>query len=254
MNPFTQALSSGLAVGQLQKLQIFYETTAPNTFSVRPIEVLFNPNSLTRSEKVSWQDKKLAGSGMFADDDQLMFSAKEPETLTVTLFFDTSEGKPTGKTLGQTLTGLVKDPFAMAIAASPSGVSVKDYTDQIAALAGISQELHRPPVCQLIWGTFFIFQGVLTQLEQTFNHFLADGTPLAASLTCTFTEYSAPTVELHSADVAKQWVVQRGDTLSGIAGQVYNDPTQWRPIALANQLTDPRNLRPGQTLTIPPLT
>lgn len=48
------------------------------------------------------------------------------------------------------------------------------------------------------------------------------------------------------------YVVQPGDTLSGIAGQVYGDPTKFGLIAEANGITDSNPLQVGQSLTIPP--
>jgi nucleoid-associated protein YgaU len=61
-------------------------------------------------------------------------------------------------------------------------------------------------------------------------------------------------IELHSADVAKRRIVRRGDTLSSIAIEQYNDVTQWRAIAIANDIDNPRALTPGQVLVIPKLT
>jgi nucleoid-associated protein YgaU len=49
-------------------------------------------------------------------------------------------------------------------------------------------------------------------------------------------------------------VVQRGDTLSGIAFAVYRDATVWREIAANNQIQDPRTLAPGTVLQLPNLT
>jgi nucleoid-associated protein YgaU len=48
-------------------------------------------------------------------------------------------------------------------------------------------------------------------------------------------------------------VVIEGETLSGIAATHYDDPRMWRPIALANGLSDPRALASGQPLRIPAL-
>ena len=56
-----------------------------------------------------------------------------------------------------------------------------------------------------------------------------------------------------SPDLAKTRVVRRGDTLSAIAAQEYDDPAMWRPIARANGIVDPRRLTPGQVLSIPVL-
>jgi len=57
-----------------------------------------------------------------------------------------------------------------------------------------------------------------------------------------------------SSDIVKQWVVRRGDTLSGIAAAEYLDPALWRPIADQNGLDDPLDLEPGMVLLLPTLT
>ena len=47
--------------------------------------------------------------------------------------------------------------------------------------------------------------------------------------------------------------VRRGDTLQSLAAEEYGDPRQWRHIAVANGIVNPRDLRPGTVLTIPKL-
>lgn len=49
------------------------------------------------------------------------------------------------------------------------------------------------------------------------------------------------------------YVVQSGDTLSRIAGKVYNDPSKWEAIFNANRATlpSPQSLKVGQTLVVP---
>lgn len=53
---------------------------------------------------------------------------------------------------------------------------------------------------------------------------------------------------------AKQYVVQSGDTLSGISKKQYGTTTLWRSILDANrdQLREPEDIRAGMTLVIPP--
>jgi nucleoid-associated protein YgaU len=46
-------------------------------------------------------------------------------------------------------------------------------------------------------------------------------------------------------------VVGSGDRLDAIAAARYNDPAQWRRVAQANKLDDPRRLPIGSRLTIP---
>jgi len=73
-----------------------------------------------------------------------------------------------------------------------------------------------------------------------------------------FTEFSLPVEDLRknqmsSPDRVKTYRVKVGDTLSGIAGLYYQDQRVWRPIAIRNDVADPRQLVAGQVLTIPRL-
>lgn len=52
---------------------------------------------------------------------------------------------------------------------------------------------------------------------------------------------------------ARQYRVKKGDTLRKIANRFYDDPSKWRIIARASKVKNPRKLRVGQKLTIPPL-
>jgi len=53
-----------------------------------------------------------------------------------------------------------------------------------------------------------------------------------------------------SADL--EYVVQEGDTLAGIAEEKLGSSEKWELLAQANGIDDPRTLRVGQKLTIPP--
>jgi nucleoid-associated protein YgaU len=52
-------------------------------------------------------------------------------------------------------------------------------------------------------------------------------------------------------DGASEYVIQSGDSLASIAQEVYGDPTLWREIARANDLSEPYALDVGDTLDIP---
>jgi nucleoid-associated protein YgaU len=74
-----------------------------------------------------------------------------------------------------------------------------------------------------------------------------------------FLEFTLPKEELkknepQSADLMKTYVVKAGDTVSGIAGLMYQDPANWRPIAEENNIDDPRKLVAGEVLAIPKIT
>jgi nucleoid-associated protein YgaU len=77
-------------------------------------------------------------------------------------------------------------------------------------------------------------------------------------LSLSLREYSPLSEQLDALNLASpnkthSYVLSRGDTLSGVAGQFYFDATNWRPIALANGIDDPRRLNPGARLTVPAL-
>ncbi len=54
-----------------------------------------------------------------------------------------------------------------------------------------------------------------------------------------------------SRDRGREYVIQSGDSLAAIAQDVYGDPTKWRDIARANDLTEPYSLTVGESLRIP---
>ncbi|MDQ3855314.1 MAG: LysM peptidoglycan-binding domain-containing protein [Chloroflexota bacterium] len=194
-----------------------------------PIEAMFNPNQITIQKTVNWQDVPTAQR----DSPAAQFTHGDRATLTLDLFFDTYE----------------------------TGADVRDYTDDIAHLATVEQhgDLHRPPICRLVWGRYGeFFKGVLQGLTQRFTLFLPTGMPVRATLGCTFAQWRSDEEDRRrqgrsSVDVTKTRTVRRGDTLSSIAGEEYRDPTLWRPIAEANGIDDPRVLQPGRSLVIPAL-
>jgi nucleoid-associated protein YgaU len=101
-----------------------------------------------------------------------------------------------------------------------------------------------------------IFQGVLQQLQLQFTMFTALGQPVRATANCVFKQW-VPTSEdlkkqsLMSSDVAKVWVVKRGQSLATIASAEYGDPRAWRIIADANGIDNPLALSPGTRLLLP---
>ncbi|HEU0013467.1 MAG TPA: LysM peptidoglycan-binding domain-containing protein [Longimicrobium sp.] len=132
---------------------------------------------------------------------------------------------------------------------------VRKHTKRIYGLLDIRGPLHRPPVCTFTWGSFN-FKCVLESVGGKFTLFLADGTPVRATLSVSFKEFVEVEVLVRatpteSADHAKTYLVRRGDTLSSIAAAEYGDPARWRPIAEANRLANPRLLPPGTRLVLP---
>lgn len=209
----------------LEKLRI------KNEDSGEEFSVLFNPTEYSLDGASKWTEQEKKGQ-----KPELQYTGGDRKKLTMDLFFDTYEQQ----------------------------TDVREHTVKLADLLVFNKEKHRPPKVTLSWGkdapggafAEFPFTGVLESLKQQFSLFLPDGTPVRAKLSVAFIQFTLTAEELkknegHSADKTKTYRVKQGDTVSGIAGLFYKDPSQWRHIAIANEIEDPRRLAAGQVLTIP---
>lgn len=209
--------------------------------------VQFNPNSITFDKK-----PKIAAINIPGLDSPLQqFVRGETETMTVDLFFDSTE-KGTGS----------------------NADSVTVETDKFYGLVKIDPQTHAPPICVFIWGKKFPgdslpafyqdqkrteFKGLVTDVKQEFSLFSPEGTPLRAKLTLQIAEYKPlhdqiKQLNLQSPDHTRSHVLARGETLASVAADFYLNPARWRAIADENNLQDPRRIDPGMTLTLPPIT
>jgi nucleoid-associated protein YgaU len=245
-------LASALAGagGELQKLTIEYERRRRKPGKV---EALFNPNEITLSKSATWAQQRSVSTGRRGGSAIVQeFRGSEAETFSIELFFDTYESRSGSQSWLRSAM-----PRLPGVGLQPDATDVRQHTERVAKLAEVDQELHRPPKCHLLWGAFDIFTGVMTSVQQRFTLFLQDGTPVRATLTCSFAEATraarSRATELHSADVTKTRQVRRNDTLHSLAAEEYNDPSLWRHIARANGIVNPRELQPGTVLTIPKL-
>lgn len=191
------------------------------------VPVRFNPPEFQIQRQNSFQDINIPG----LETPPIQFVRGGGEKLTTELLVDTSD--------------TLKDVRT-------------EYVDRLRALMNIQPELHAPPIVSLVWDRD-LFRGVLETLSVTYTLFRPDGVPLRAKLNVTLKQYrpveeQANERPTNSPDVEKSYTVQRGDTLSRIAFQLYRDASLWRHIARANGLRDPRALAPGRVLTIPQLT
>jgi Contractile injection system tube protein/LysM domain len=134
---------------------------------------------------------------------------------------------------------------------------VRQETSKLIKLLDPDPVTHVPPILLFVWGSLR-FRCVLARANQKFVLFLPNGNPVRARVQTAFSEFTnglfeAKEIKRETADYTKVHVVAQGDTLSGIAAQVYNNPALWRPIALRNGVDDPRALETGRSLAIPRL-
>ena len=211
-----------------------------------PIRVQHNPTEFTLDKGVQVSEVPVPG----LDAPLLQFVRGKSETLTVDLFFDTTDNG-----MGQ------------------GAESVTCQTDKIYELTKIAPGDHTPPICAFMWNAKFpgsnvsdksgsqkreAFQCIVESVKQKFTLFSPEGVPLRAVLTVTFKEYKTLheqhwQLNLNSPDRTQAHVVARGETMSSIAGVHYRRPGEWRHIAIANGITDPRRLATGVVLDVPPL-
>jgi hypothetical protein len=133
----------------------------------------------------------------------------------------------------------------------------KKYTDGLRKLMSIENEIHAPPLVKLVWDQD-VFTGVMESLTITYTLFDPKGVPLRAKCSVSLKEFAPVAQQLlesktGSPDFDKSWTVRRGDTLSSVAGAIYQEPARWREIAGANAIDDPRRIEPGRELAIPRL-
>jgi len=211
-----------------------------------PIAVQYNPTELSYDKSAQFAEIAIPG----LDAPLQQFVRGQAEKLTLELFFDTTDQ-------------------GMGVGA----VSVTTLTDRIYQLVKIEPTRHAPPICTFVWNDQFPgsslgsasgnqrrngFKCIVESVKQKFTLFSPVGVPLRATLTVTLREYKTlddqlAQLNLTSPDRTHSHVIQRGETLSGIAAQLYRQPGEWRRIAEANTIEDPRRLMAGTFLAIPPI-
>jgi LysM repeat protein len=190
-----------------------------------PIPVMFNPPEYRIQRTNQFAEVGIPGLG----SSLLQFVRGSAETLTMDLFFDTTD----------------------------VGIDVTTITELVVDLTSVNAQTHAPPHLMFVWGAL-MFPCVLESVAQHFDYFNSLGMPLRATLTVTLKGSDAledliSSIPLESADRTKGHVVTAGDTLQSIAAREYDDPRPWRLIAQASNIDNPLTIQPGLALSIPPL-
>lgn len=205
----------------------------------KPLQIvpfLFNPKELSVEKSNQFAEVNIPG----LSSPILQFVRGNARSVTLDLFFDTYELGTDVRLFTDRITGWDAGSMFSKI---PKG------------LMDIDSDLHAPPVCILIWGAF-VFQCIIERVTKKFTMFLPEGIPVRATLSVTLKEYSEVDKQLKeiaflSADLTKSWLVKQGDSLWSISNKQYGNPGEWRLIAEANEIDNPRLLKPGQELKIP---
>lgn len=219
----------------------------PTDTTLEYYEVQYNPTELSFDKQV--QLAEIAIPGLDAPLQQ--FVRGNAERLTLELYCDTTED-------------------GMGIGAR----SVTEETDKFFQLVKIVPGLHAPPVVTFYWNDAFpgnnlmtswgnqrrnAFTGMAESVRQKFTLFSPEGVPLRANVTLVLREYRRLETQLYelnlqSPDRTHSHVLSGADTLSGVAGIYYQRSDEWRAIADANEIEDPRRLTSGKVLSVPKIT
>jgi hypothetical protein len=198
------------------------------------VECHFNPEEVSISKSNNWSPANSSGTNL----PDVHFQGEGARSLSLTLVFDSYEQRTDVRTTTNKVVGLMNAP------------EDRSQNNQHA----------RPPHVMFRWGTFETFPAVITTLSQKFSLFLETGVPVRATLTLTLQEVpqqstrnqtSGQNPTSRAAGARRVRTVQPGDTIDLIAAGELGESNDWRRLAEANNLDDPRRLRAGQVLLIP---
>jgi len=194
------------------------------------LRVLFNPTEYTLERSNTFKATSIPGlSGPL-----IHFINGEADVLSMELFLDDYTDPP-----------------------KAGEKSVRERLDDLAGLLEIDRDQHAPPIVRFVWGKLS-FKAIIEKLSRKLTLFQPAGTPARATVNVSFKEYrTLPELvanpRLQSADKSKRRVIVGHDSLWLLAAREYDDATLWRAIAEANDLDDPRDVAPGDWVTVPPL-
>jgi hypothetical protein len=192
-----------------------------------------NPENYAQSYKVESKEKATGGNQGSAPE----YKFTAPEQLKLDFTLDN-----TG-----TIEGNILD-----------GTSIKKQVKQLVdTVYTMQSKSHRPATLKIQWG-LFTFDCVLATLDISYVLFKADGEPLRAKVSASFTQYVEDTKRVvkedkHSPDLYRSVRVADGDTLPLLTYKSYGDPALYTKVAYYNELVSVRTLITDQELAFPPV-
>lgn len=214
-------------------------------------EVLYNPESYVQSRQIQFAGIESVGGQYIGSE----FARSGLEYLSFRLFFDSLSA---GSEVGGGMDVKAKFTVNSLLPSIAKQIDVREYTEKVTRLMLVHEDLHQPPLVILEWSSLQ-FTGYLIRCNQKFVKFNELGVPVRAWLDCVFQEAESPLVNkmgqitYNSPDTTKFHTVCQGESLWSISVEAYGRPEQWRLIADANGISNPRRLRSGEMLRMPAL-
>ncbi|PJF45063.1 MAG: hypothetical protein CUN55_00800 [Phototrophicales bacterium] len=194
---------------------------------------MFNPTEYSISKSNSWERKDKKGQ----NTPSITFKQGGPATLKLQLFFDTYM--------------------------DDAREDVRGYTEVLWKMMAIDKTKKNPrtnksdpPLVAFEWGGLY-FEAVITQMSEKFTLFSQNGTPLRSTVDITLQQvkdpedYRSQSTATVPAETAKSMRASLSSRLDQIAASSTGSASNYRSIAEANNIDDPRKVPPGTTLSIP---
>ncbi len=202
--------------------------------------VLFNPSEYVINSSNTYATRQIPG----LNHNVVQFISGNAATLSMTLFLDTHGQAALINT--STVAGKTPEPEDVRVSVA-----------KLSSALAIAGSLHAPPLVLFAWGSLK-FTGVLENLSVSYVMFMPDGKPVRARAEVTFRAALTPKQDLvktprESPDRTKRRVLEEGMQLWHLAQREYGDPAQWRVIADANGIINPRIAPQGNALKVPSL-
>jgi Contractile injection system tube protein len=216
--------------GTLERLVIrAYEQPDYSGAEVGLFEAYVNPAEITLSYEVEYD----SAQGQGTTNSRQTFKRMKPGDLSLALFLDGTgaNGRP---------------------------LDVQQKIEQFQRVTGYNGNIHRPNYLKVVWGTLPVKKCVLKGASIAYKLFKADGVPLRAVITASFSDNAddqtrVATAQDNSPDLTHVRVVKAGDDLPSLCAAIYGDPRFYLKVARANGIDHFRNLRPGTRVFFPPL-
>ena len=203
------------------------------------IPCVFNPTDFTIQRSVNYAQHKIPGR----DRPVLQFVSGEAETMSFSLLFDTySVGEASNHP------ALVLSAMAVDLAK----FDVRKFTEPLMKLTTVNSDTHAPSLVEFVWGSIS-FKGYINSISQRFTLFAFDGKPVRAVVDISLISDKKDNNVRNSPDRTKARTVSDGDRLYAFSYAEYGSCEEWRRIAEANDIDDPRRLESGMDIVIPPV-
>jgi len=197
--------------------------------------VQFNPESLT----VTYANQNAGGDQRGGS--AMQFVGKGTTKLALDLWFDVTEPLPDGSI-------------------EPSG-DVRKLTEKVnyfikPKAAEGRDDKWIPPGVRFLWGTF-LFEGVVESITERLEYFSADGKPLRANVSLSISSQeiqfrfnpASPTAGGRPGpDTGPQRLAREGESLQQMVAASGRE--DWRSVAEANGIENPRRLEPGTRISM----